>query len=59
VVAALALHDGTLTLTLARIERIEGFHRDLTAPLSAVTAVWVVDDPDSVAAQVSGVAGLS
>ena len=36
--------DGTVTLALTRTERIEGFHGDITAPVSSVTAIRASDD---------------
>jgi len=44
-VAELRVHEGTLSLHLSRLEHIEGFRRDLSAPLSSVTAARVVEDP--------------
>jgi len=43
--AELALHDGTVTLHLTRLEHVEGFRGDLSAPLSSVTAARAVTDP--------------
>jgi hypothetical protein len=36
--------DGTVTLSLRPLERLEGFHGDLSAPGASVTAVRAVDD---------------
>ena len=36
--------DGTVTLALTRTERIEGFHGDITAPVSSVTSIRASDD---------------
>ena len=36
--------DGELVLHLRGVEKAEGFHGDIRVPLSAVTAVRVVDD---------------
>lgn len=35
---------GTVTLALTRTERIEGFHGDISAPLTSVTAIRASDD---------------
>jgi len=43
--AQLIVHDGAVTLALSRLERLEGFHRDLRTPLSSVTGVRAVTDP--------------
>ena len=43
--AQLIVHDDALTLSLSRLERFEGFRRDLRVPLSSVTAVRAVTDP--------------
>ena len=40
------VHDGTTVhLAMSRLEHLEGFRGDLSAPLDAVTSVRVVDDP--------------
>ena len=36
--------DGSVTLALTRLERLEGFRRDLVAPLTSVTGVRPADD---------------
>jgi hypothetical protein len=43
-VAELAVEGGELRLVLSRAEKLEGLHGDLTAPLSAVRSVEVLDD---------------
>src|ERR1700686_1536636 len=43
--AQLAVHDGVVTLALTRLEHLEGFSRDLMAPLASVTAVRAVASP--------------
>jgi hypothetical protein len=42
--AELRIEGGTLVLHLTGAEKLEGVHRDLRAPLSAVRAVEVLDD---------------
>ena len=42
--ADLRAEDGELVLHLGAMEKAEGFHGDIRVPLSAVTAVRVVDD---------------
>jgi len=43
-VAELRVGTGTVTLALTRIERLEGFRGDITAPASSVTSVRVSTD---------------
>ena len=43
--ADLIVDGTTLTLTMSRIERLEGFRGDVQAPLTAVTVVRAVEDP--------------
>ena len=43
--ADLHVEDGELVLHLGTMEKAEGFRGDIRVPLSAVTAVRVVDDP--------------
>jgi hypothetical protein len=43
--AELTVHDDALTLTLSRLEHAEGFHRNLTVPLTSLGAVRAVADP--------------
>jgi hypothetical protein len=42
--ADLLTEDETLVLHMSKLEKAEGFHRDIRVPLSAVTAVRVVDN---------------
>jgi len=42
--ARLVVADGTVTLALRPLERLEGFHGDLSAPVDAVRGVRAVDD---------------
>jgi hypothetical protein len=42
--AELRVQGGDLVLHLAAVEKIEGVHGDLRAPLSAVRGVEVLDD---------------
>jgi hypothetical protein len=42
--ARVVITDGTVTLALRPLERLEGLHRDLSAPVTSVTAVRAVDD---------------
>jgi len=43
--AQLIVHDSIVTLALSRLEHLEGFRRNLSTPLSSVTAVRTVTDP--------------
>jgi hypothetical protein len=42
--AELRVEDGKLVLHLTTMEKVEGAHRDLRVPLSAVSGVEVLDD---------------
>ncbi len=42
--ARLVTSAGTVTLALTRVERLEGFHGDINAPLASVTGVRAADD---------------
>ena len=42
--AELLIDKGELTLKLSTLEHAEGFHRDITVPVSSVTSVRVVED---------------
>jgi hypothetical protein len=42
--AELLIDQGELTLKLSTLEHAEGFHRDITVPVSSVTSVRVVED---------------
>jgi hypothetical protein len=43
--AELIVRDGAVVLALTRLEHVEGFRRDLSAPVGSVTTVRVVADP--------------
>jgi len=43
--ARVVIADGTVTLALRPLERLEGLHGDLSAPVAAVTRVRAVEDP--------------
>lgn len=43
--ADLHVHDGTVTLAMSRLEHLEGFRRDLEAPVGSIRAVRAVTDP--------------
>ena len=42
--ARLVTADGSVRLALTRVERIEGFHGDITAPTGSVVSVRASDD---------------
>jgi len=43
--AEVVVQDGKVALRLTRLEHVEGFRRDLAAPVGSVTAARVVADP--------------
>jgi len=43
--AELLIDGDSVTLSMSRLEHLEGFRRDLRAPLASVTAVRAVADP--------------
>jgi hypothetical protein len=42
--AQVVVSGNTVTLALTKVERLEGFHGDIVAPVSSVTAVRASDD---------------
>ena len=42
--ARVVTSDGSVTLALTRVERLEGFHGDIVAPATSVTGVRACDD---------------
>ena len=53
--AELRVEGGELVLQLSRLEKLEGVHRDLRVPLSAVQLVEVLDDAHGPAGVSAGI----